>query len=183
MGQASDCPPEGESSMYYQIVRQFALTLKNLDAILIKAEQHAEARGFDANNFLSARLAPDMLPLMAQVRIACDNAKSAAANLARREVPRHEDNEKTFEELHGRIAKVLAYLDGFKEADFAETTGDAKISIPYPPGKFMRAIDYVTGRQLPNFYFHVVTAYDILRQGGVDLGKADYLGAIPLLDS
>lgn len=169
--------------MYYQIVRQFALSLKNLDAILIKAERHAEARGFDVNNFLAARLAPDMLPLVSQVRIACDNAKSAAANLAKHEVPRHEDNEKSFEELHARIAKVLSFLDGFKEADFAETSADTKISIPYPPGKFMRAIDYVTGRQIPNFYFHIVTAYDILRQGGVDLGKADYLGAIPLLDA
>jgi uncharacterized protein len=169
--------------MYYQIIRQFAFTLKNLDAILTKAERYAEARGFDVNNFVNARLAPDMLPFVAQVRIACDNAKSAAANLSKRAVPKHEDNEKSFEELHARIAKVLAFLDTFSEADFAETQADAKVALAYPAGKFMRAIEYVTGRQIPNFYFHVVTAYDILRQGGVDLSKVDYLGAIPMLDS
>jgi hypothetical protein len=103
--------------------------------------------------------------------------------LAQREAPRHEDNEQTFEELHGRIAKVLAYLDSFKEADFAQTTSDTKIAIPYPPGKLMYAVDYVTGRQIPNFYFHVVTAYDILRQGGVELGKGDYLRGIQILDA
>jgi hypothetical protein len=169
--------------MYYQIIRQFVHALKNLDAILVKAERHAEARGFKVDNFMTARLAPDMLPLVDQVRIACDNAKSAAANLARQEAPRHEDNEKTFEELHARISKVVAYLDGFSESSFAQTLPDAKIAIVYPPGKFMRAVDYVTGRQIPNFHFHLVIAYAILRQGGVDLGKADYLGAIPLLDS
>ena len=168
--------------MYYQIVRQFAFTLKNLDAILTKAERYAEARGFDVNNFLGARLAPDMLPFVAQVRIACDNAKFAAANLAKQDAPRHEDNEKSFEELHARIGKVLTYLDGFSEADFAKTTADTKVPLAYPAGKFMRAIDYVTGRQLPNFYFHVVTAYDILRQGGLELSKVDYLGAIPMVD-
>ncbi|HWA78033.1 MAG TPA: DUF1993 domain-containing protein [Polyangiaceae bacterium] len=169
--------------MYYQIIRQFAFTLKNLDAILTKAERYADARGFDVNNLLSSRLAPDMLPFVAQVRIACDNAKFAAANLAKREAPKHEDNEKSFEELHARIAKVLAFLDGFSEADFAQTKPDTKIPLAYPPGKFMHAIDYATGRQIPNFYFHVVTAYDILRQGGVELSKVDYLGAIPMLDS
>ena len=169
--------------MYYQIIRQFALSLRNLDAILTKAERHAEARGFDVNNFINERLAPDMLPLVAQVRIACDNAKSAAANLSQQQAPRHEDDEKTFEELHARIGKVLAYLDGFKEADFEKTAADSKISILYPPGKVMRAVDYVTGRQIPNFFFHLVTAYDILRSGGVDLTKADYLGAIPMLDA
>jgi uncharacterized protein len=77
----------------------------------------------------------------------------------------------------------LAYLDGFKESDFAQMSPTTKISIPYPPGKVMLALDYVTARQFPNFYFHVVTAYDILRQGGVELSKSDYLGAIPLLDA
>jgi hypothetical protein len=169
--------------MYYQIIRQFALSLRNLDGILIKAERHAEARGFDVNNFIDARLAPDMLPFVAQVRIACDNAKSAAANLARKEAPKHEDNEKTFEELHGRIAKVLGYLDGFSESDFAKTSGDTKITLMYPQGKLMNAVDYATGRQIPNFYFHIVTAYAILRQGGVELSKVDYLGPLPLLDA
>lgn len=169
--------------MFYTIIRQFAHSLKNLDAVLFKAEKHAEDRGFQVDHFIGARLAPDMLPFVSQVQIACDNAKMTAANLARQQAPRHEDNEKTFEELHARITKVVAYLDGFSESSFAETSADTKITLAYPPGKFMRAIDYVTGRQIPNFYFHLVTAYDILRQGGVDLGKGDYLGAIPLLDA
>jgi uncharacterized protein len=168
--------------MYYLVVRQFAATLRNLDKILSKAESYAKARSFDVNNFVGARLAPDMLPLVVQIRIACDSAKAAAAGLAGKEAPRHEDEEKTFEDLHGRIAKVLSFLDGLTEADFAKTAPDAKIKVPGPSGKALRANDFLIGRQIPNFHFHVVTAYNILRQGGVDVGKRDYLGELPLVD-
>jgi hypothetical protein len=168
--------------MYYQVIRQFAFTLKNLDAVLSKAERYAESRGFDVNNIIGARLAPDMLPFVAQVRIACDNAKTAAANLSGKPAPKHEDTEKTFEELHGRIAKALAFVDSLSEADFSQVQADQKVKLAYPPGKGLRAADYVIMRTLPNFYFHVVTAYDILRHSGVDLGKSDYLGPLPLID-
>ena len=169
--------------MYYLTIRQFARTLKNLDACLGKAEAYATQRGFDVNNLLSARLAPDMLPFVAQIRIACDNAKMAAANLSGKPAPKHEDTEKTFEELHARIGKALAFVDSVSESDFAATKADQPVKLAYPPNKALRAQDYVLARQIPNFYFHVATAYGILRHNGVDLGKSDYLGDLPLVDA
>jgi hypothetical protein len=169
--------------MYYVVVRQFARTLRNLDAILTKAEQYAQARKFDVNNFVSARLAPDMLPFVAQIRICCDHAKNAAANLSGKPAPKHEDNEKTFEELHGRIAKCLAFLDSLTAQDFEGTKPDTIVKLPYPAGKALRADEYLLARQLPNFFFHVSTAYGLLRAGGVDIGKGDLLGTLGLLDA
>jgi hypothetical protein len=168
--------------MYYLAIRQFARTLKNLDAVLEKAQQHAEARKFDVNNFVGARLYPDMLPFVAQIRIACDHAKSAAAALSGKEAPRHEDNETTFEQLRGRIGKCLGYLNTLTAKDFEATNASTVIKIPYPPGKALHADEYLFGRQIPNFYFHATTAYDLLRQGGVEVGKADFLGSLNLLD-
>jgi uncharacterized protein len=164
----------------YPIVQQKARTLKVLDAVLEKAIKHAEARKFDVNNFCQARLYPDMLPFLAQVRIACDSAKSTAALLAGKEPPKHEDTETTFPELRARIAKVLAYLETFTPADYERTTPTTMIK--YRPNKAMAAAEYLYGRQVPNFYFHVVTAYDLLRHGGVELGKADYLGPLAVTD-
>src|SRR6185369_2164624 len=123
-------PPYGHRSRrilsmhYFLAVRQFARTLKQLDHVLDKTIKHAEARKFDVNNFINARLFPDMLPFVAQVRIACDNAKAAAALLSGKEAPKHEDNETTFAELRARIGKCLAYLDTFTAADFARTTSE-----------------------------------------------------------
>ena len=169
--------------MYYLVIRQFMRSLKNIDAILEKAQRHAEAKKFDVNNFLSARLAPDMFPFTRQVQNVCDIAKNAAAGLAGKEAPRHEDTEKTFEVLRGRVGKCLAYLEGFTAADFERTQPDALVKIPRPPGKAMRAQEYVLARALPNFYFHLTTAYNLLRQGGVELGKTDYLGPLELVDA
>jgi uncharacterized protein len=171
--------------MFHLAVQHFARSLRNLDAVLAKAEVYAKSRGFDVNNFMTARLAPDMLPFPVQVRIACDNAKALASNLAGKEAPKHEDNETNFEELRGRIAKCLAYLDGFAAADFEKTKPDTIVKLPARgtnPAKGMRAQDYVWQRQIPNFYFHVATAYDLLRSGGVDIGKSDYLGALTQID-
>jgi hypothetical protein len=168
--------------MYYTAVQQFARTLRNLDAIMGKAEAYAKGRGFDADNFLTARLAPDMLPFVKQIRIACDHAKSVAQALSGKELPKHEDNEATFAELRARIAKCLGVIDGLKEADFAATKGDAVIKMPNRPGKGMRADEYLWQRQIPNFYFHVTTAYALLRAGGVEIGKSDFLGHLNVVD-
>jgi hypothetical protein len=165
----------------YEAIQQFSRTLRNLDAILGKAEAHAKARNFDVNNFVTARLAPDMLPFAVQVRIACDHAKSAAQALTGKELPKHEDNEKTFEDLRGRIAKCLAVLDGVHAADFT-VKPDTVIKMPNRPGKGMRAGEYLWQRQIPNFYFHVTTAYALLRAGGVDIGKTDFLGHLDVKD-
>lgn len=169
--------------MYHLVVRQFAFTLRNLDAIMAKAQAYAAARKFDVNNFCSARLFPDMLPFTAQIRIACDHAKNAAANLSGREAPKHEDNETTFEDLRARIAKCLAFLDSVSAQDFAKTTPDTIVKLPRPPGKGLRADDYLLARQMPNFYFHVTTAYALLRAGGVEVGKSDFLGPLNIVDA
>ena len=169
--------------MYYLAVRQFARTLKNLDGILEKTQAFARARNFDVNNLLTERLFPDMLPFASQIRIACDHAKSAASSLAGKEAPKHEDNEKTFEELRGRIAKCLGYLDTFTAQDFERTTADKIIPLVRHPGKGLHADEYLFGRQIPNFFFHVTTAYALLRRAGVEVGKSDYLGPLNVVDA
>jgi hypothetical protein len=166
---------------HFLVVKQFARTLRNLDTVLEKAIKHAEAHKYDVNNFISARLFPDMLPFVVQVRIACDNAKAAAANLSGKEAPKHEDTETTVAELRGRIAKCLAYLDTFTAADF-EGSAQRQIRLPNRPGKYLLADEYVFGRQIPNFYFHVVTAYNLLRHGGVEIGKTDYIGQLGFIE-
>lgn len=168
--------------MYYLIIRQFARTLKNLSAVLDKAERYAQGRKFDVNNFMTARLAPDMFPFARQVQTACDGAKLTAANLSGKEAPKYEDSEKTFEELRARIAKTVAWLDGLTEQDFAAIAADKVCRLSYPPGKGLRAQEYLLARQIPNIYFHVSMAYAILRHGGVDVGKTDYLGALDFID-
>lgn len=167
---------------YHLTIRQFARSLRNLDAILEKATHYAAGRKFDVNNFIQARLAPDMLPFVTQVRIACDQAKSAAANLSGKEAPKHEDNETTVEELRARIGKCLAFLDSFRASDF-ENAATRKVALPRHPGKVLPADEYLFARQIPNFYFHVTTAYDILRHGGVEIGKTDYLGELGFIDA
>lgn len=169
--------------MYHLLIRQFALTLRNLDAIMAKAETHAQARKFDVNNFCGMRLAPDMLPFLLQIRIASDHAKNAAANAAGKTAPVFEDNEVTFADLRARVAKCLAYLDTFNEKDFAATTADQVVKLPRPAGKGMRVDDYLFSRQVPNFFFHVTTAYALLRHGGVEIGKSDFLGSLNIIDA
>ncbi len=169
--------------MYYLAIRQFARSLKNLDTIIGKAVSHAEAKKFDANNFCSARLFPDMLPFTAQIRIATDMAKAAAASLSGKEAPKFEDNETTLEELRARIGRCVAFLDSFSAADFEKVTAKTVVKVPYPPNKALAADEYLFGRQIPNFFFHVVTAYNLLRQGGVEVGKGDFLGSLNHLDA
>ena len=164
---------------YYLTIRQFIRSLKNLDAILEKATRQAEARKFDVNNFCTARLFPDMLPFVAQIRIACDTAKGTAANIAGTEAPRHEDNETTVAELRARIGKCVSYLETFRATDFEKVKPDTLVK---HRDKTIPADEYLFGRQIPNFYFHVVTAYDLLRHGGVEIGKSDYLGQLALVE-
>ena len=167
----------------YPVVKQFARTLRNLDAVLDKAAKHAEARKFDVNNFVTARLAPDMLPFVFQVRNACDQAKNAAAYLSGKAAPKHEDTETTMVELRARVAKCLAFLDTFTAADFETTKPDSLVRLPNRPGKALPAEEYLFARQIPNFFFHVTTAYALLRHGGVEIGKGDYLGPLGFVDA
>jgi len=169
--------------MYYAVIQQFARTLGNLDTILDKAAQSAEARKFDPNNFCAMRLAPNMFPFTRQIQVACDVAKTTAANLAGKEAPKHEDTEQTLADCKARIRKCLGYLETFRPDDFARTNAQTVIKLNFPQGKAMHADEYLLARCIPNFYFHVTTAYDLLRQGGVEIGKMDYLGQLPLLDA
>ena len=165
--------------MYFAVIQQFQRTLRALDAILGKAVLHADAKKFNADNFCTARLAPDMLPFTRQVQIACDSAKRSAAALTGKEAPPHEDNEQTVAELRQRIQKCLAYLGTFKADDFAKVTAKTVVKLANPPGKAMCAEDALFSRSVPNFFFHVTVAYALLRAGGVDIGKLDFLGDLP----
>jgi len=161
--------------MYQVSVPRLANMLKNLSAILDKAQTHAEAKKIDPTVLTNARLYPDMLPMKRQVQIACDSAKGAVARLAGVEVPKHDDVEETLVELKARIAKTLEFIQTFKPA---QIDGSEEKTIHLKLGQ--REIDYkgmqnLLGHALPNFYFHVVTAYDILRHNGVEVGKRDYL--------
>lgn len=163
----------------HRIVLEIRKLLKNLDAFLEKGVASAAARKFDPAVLLQSRLAPDMFPLVSQVRLACDHAKWAAARTAGKEAPSHADNEQTVEELRGRIANVLSHIDGFTAADF-EGADDRRVALPRWEGKSMSASEYLVEYALPNFMFHYTTAYAILRHNGVELGKRDYLLPLPL---
>ena len=159
----------------------FEIGLNALSVILDKAEAHAEAKKIDPTVLLNARLFPDMFPLTRQVQIACDQAKNGAARLAGLEPPKHEDNEKTFAELKARIAKALAYVKTL-DAKAIDAAADRQVTFPLGPNNkgHMKGADFLNHFVLPNFYFHLTTAYDILRHCGLEVGKRDFLGAIPL---
>ena len=169
--------------MYYNVIQQFILTLGNLDAILAKATEQATTRGYSVDNFMTQRLAPDMLPFARQVPIACDAAKAAAEMLSGKPAPKLADDQKTVAELRERIENTLVYLRTIQPGDFAEVTDSTVIKMTYPMGKAMLAPDALMSRWVPNFYFHVSMTYAILRSGGIALGKMDYLGPIKLFDA
>jgi hypothetical protein len=163
-------------SMYQASAPRFVHMLRNLSAILDKAEAYAEAKKLDPAVPGGLRLIADMFPLARQVQIACDTAKGAVARLAGVEIPKHEDTEKTIPELKARIAKTL---------DFIESVGAAKIDgseerevVLKMRGQDVKlaGLHYLLAQAWPNFYFHVTTAYNILRANGVELGKRDYIG-------
>jgi hypothetical protein len=152
--------------------------LLNLDAIVSKAEEYAEEKKINPVVLIQARLYPDMLPFVAQIRIATDTAKGAAARLCGVNMPKWADDEATFEEIHGRIRKALNYLSGFKPDQFeGSETKNIELKLPNRTMQFVGR-DYVLGFALPNFYFHVTTAYNILRHNGLVIGKQDFLGEL-----
>jgi uncharacterized protein len=159
-------------------VTEFSKMLTNLDRFFDKAIATAEAKKFDPEILLLARLAPDQFALARQVQIACDTAKLGASRLTGKAAPSHDDSETTINELRVRIGETIAYLAGFSEADFAGS--DARlITQPRWEGKTLTGHQFAHQHMIPNFYFHVAMAYAILRHNGVDLGKRDYLGAMP----
>jgi len=159
----------------------FKKSLTALDALLAKAEQMARDKQVDEAALLEVRLAPDMFPLKRQIQIACDNAKGAVARLSGTENPAHADEEKTFAELRARIAKTLEFVNSVPESAFAEAA-TRKVTLPYFQGKYFNGFDYAREYAIPNFFFHLVTAYGLLRKEGFEIGKADYMGGLPLHD-
>jgi hypothetical protein len=162
--------------MYTEIFDQMKKQLGQLDKWLGVAADHARSKNFDPGVFPTLRLAPDQFPLARQVQICCDSAKVAAAFLAGKPAESQPDTEQTIEELQGRVRSTIAYIGSFAPDDFA---GAATVAISQPrwKGEWMTGADYFVQHAVPNFYFHLTTAYAILRHNGVGLGKRDFLGA------
>jgi hypothetical protein len=152
--------------------------LENLAAWFDKAEAHAQARKFDSGVYLGARLAPDMLPFLKQIQIACDTAKFGAARLAGEQAPKFEDSETTLAELRERIRKTIDYLQSLPAARI-DGSEARDIVIPRRDGSItLKGETYLKHYALPNLFFHATTAYALLRHNGVELGKSDFLGTL-----
>jgi uncharacterized protein len=164
--------------LYELTVVQFSKMLGNLNAMLDKAAAFSETKKFSVDVLLQSRLAPDQFHFIKQVQIACDTAKLGVARLTGKTAPVHEDNESNLAELKKRINEVLEYLATFSAEDF-EGAKERHISQPRWEGKYLTGVEFAIQHAIPNMYFHVTTAYAILRHNGVDLGKKDYLGAMP----
>ena len=163
-------------SMYQASVPRFVNILGNLSRILDKAQAHIEAKKIGDAVLPSYRLFPDMLPMTTQVQIACDTAKGVVARLAGLDAPVYEDNETTLADLKARIAKTITFIqsvapgqiDGTEDKEIVTKRGDKETHY--------KGMQFLLGHAIPNFYFHVTTAYAILRHNGVEIGKRDYLG-------
>ena len=169
------------NSFHQQVIVQFTKMLRNLEACLTKAAAFAEAKGSSPDDFVGARLSFDMRPLGFQIQSACDSAKFAAARLTGTEAPSFPDTEATLPELRERIAKTAAFLEGI-EAKAFEGAESREVRLGFLPGKWIRGDDYLREFVTPNFYFHVTTAYALLRSAGVNIGKRDFISSMTLHD-
>jgi hypothetical protein len=163
-------------SMYSASVPAFQLILSNMLKWLDKADAHAKARKFDPNSYLALRIAPDMLPFVSQVRIACDTAKGCTRRLADVEAPVHADDETTLDALRDRIRSTLAFIETVPAASI-DGSEERPIEIPRRTGDPLKfnGETYLRHFAMPNFYFHATMTYVLLREAGVELGKADFL--------
>ncbi|CAM5471762.1 DUF1993 domain-containing protein [Eoetvoesiella caeni] len=164
-------------SLYAASVPVFKQMLEGLDAILVKAEEYAAARNIEPGVLLQSRLFPDMLQMLRQVQIACDFARGVSARLAGLEVPKFDDSEQSFADLRELIKKTLAFIDGIKPS---QIDGQENREIVLRPGtpkeKKLTGQSYLLSYGLPQFFFHITTAYGILRHNGLEVGKRDYMG-------
>ena len=165
-------------TMHTASVPVFIRMLGNLGTWLDKAEAHAQAKKFDPAVYLGARLAPDMLPFTKQIQIACDGAKFGVSRLAGVEAPKFDDSEASITELRERVRATVAFIQSVP-ASKIDGTEDKDVTIPRRDGPMtLKGEFYLKHYVMPNFYFHLTTAYALLRHNGVELGKADYLGAL-----
>ena len=163
-------------SMYQASVPVFRRALGGLSTVLDKAAAHCEANKLEQAVVLELRLFPDMFPLVRQVQIACDTAKGAVARLAGVDIPKHEDTEQTFSDLKARIAKTLDFVES-SSAQRIEGSEDKEVVLKMREREVkFNGMQYLLGHAYPNFYFHVTTAYAILRHNGVEIGKRDFIG-------
>lgn len=162
--------------MFYQATITLpTLRLRALLSLLDKVEIQAKEKWMTDAEVLDLKLTPDMFSLVKQIQIATDNAKGMASRMAHHEIPSYEDNESNFAEIRARLEKTIAYLETFAEVDFADaSTGEFRSK--WMPGVKLVGEGYIFTYGLPNFFFHVVTAYAILRNAGFDIGKEDYMG-------
>ncbi len=165
--------------MYEASFRQMKKMLGHLDKWLETAKAHAESKSLDSKAFLEMRLAPDQFPFVRQVQSACDTAKLSISRITGKEAPVASDTEASIDDLRTRIRTTIAYLDGFNPNDFIGADS-RRITNPRWEGKVMIGGEYFMEHALPNFFFHLVHAYAILRHAGVPLGKRDYLGILSL---
>ena len=163
--------------MIYASFQQMKKQLGQVDKWLAAAAAYADGKKFDSKQFLGLRLIVDQFPFARQVQIVCDTAKLGASRLSGKDAPAHTDTEETIEQLQMRVRETVAYFDTLSEKDFAEAPARS-ITQPRWEGKTMTGIDYFREHVQPNFFFHLTTAYAILRSQGVPLGKRDYLGAL-----
>ena len=163
-------------SMYQASVPRFVNILGNLSNILDKAQAHVDAKKIDATALTTYRIFPDMLPMSKQVQIACDTAKGVIARLAGVDIPAYEDNEVTLADLKARVAKTIAFIQTFTPAQIDGTEDKAIVTKRGDKETHYKGMQFLLGHAVPNFYFHVMTTYNILRHNGVEIGKRDFLG-------
>jgi hypothetical protein len=169
--------------MYYQAILQLTQHLKTAEIWLHKAEAFAAAKKIDVDVLMNGRLADDMKPLIYQIQSACDYVKAAAAWLSGQTPPKHEDNERTIDEVRDRIRKTVVFAQSVEEGRYAGAA-ERKVRLSFgPPGKIIGGEDYLLQISIPNVYFHLAMAYAILRNNGVDVGKMDFLGSINWVDA
>ncbi len=168
-------------SISHSSIPVFVTGLNALSSVLDKAEAFVAEKKIDPAQFLHARLAPDMFDFTRQVQVVTDQVRRGSARLAGVEPPSYEDNETSFAELKARLAKTVAYLKSL-DAKAIDAAGDRNVTVPIGGGNTgeMTGSDYLNHFLLPNYYFHLTTAYDLARHAGVQIGKRDFLGAIPL---
>lgn len=171
-----------QTNLYTVTIPPMVVALTNLSGLIRKAAAHVEGKKGKVEQLLNDRLVFDQFDLKKQVQVACDTAKNTAARIAGIDAPKFEDTEKTPEELLARIDKTIIFLQAIKPEQLIGKE-ETPIGIYYLPGKHLPAFEYAVNQALPNFYFHVVTAYSILRKNGVDIGKGDYIGMLPYRDT
>src|SRR5260370_13535885 len=169
-----------KTSIYAMAVKTYEPMLRSLSHVLDQGAEHARTKKSNVADLVNARLAPDMYRLSKQVQLACDQATDSTARLSGQDAPQFENDEKTLEELKARIDKTLKYVESVR-ADAFEGAEDRKIAIPIPENNIefeMNGLQYLRDWALPHFYFHVVTAYGILRHHGFEIGKVDYMNQV-----